>query len=412
MFSFFLRFFINFVPNLRDMPLGYDKTQKIGIQIMMNTQLRKSFIVLVLLFASIMSVNAQSGTVKRELVSPAVDFFVPHWKLGIQAGAAYDVGEAKFTDLISPALQLSAGYHFNEFLAARLGVSGLWAKNRYAYPEAKYKWNFVQPAVDLQADLTNIIGGWNPERLFTVYAFLGVGVAFEFNNDDAEKADERFGIDFQKLWKDNRWSPAIRGGLGADYQLTENIALGLEANANMMPDHFNSKKGKHDNRDWHFNALVGLKINLGPTHGRTEAQYREIVEPAPVVVEKPKQFQDDDAVALTEYVQFELNKSVIRSSQYQKIIRVAQYLSTHPDSHVELTGFADKLTGTPTINQRLSQERAAAVAQFLMDRGIDRSRISKYAKGDRVQPFAVNEDNRVTICIVIEEGLKKEVSGD
>ena len=130
------------------------------------------------------------------------------------------------------------------------------------------------------------------------------------------------------------------------------------------------------------------------------------------MVEKPKQFQDDDAVALTEYVQFELNKSVIRSSQYQKILHVVQYLNSHPESHVELTGFADKLTGTPTINQRLSQERAAAVAQFIIDRGIDRSRISKYAKGDRVQPFAVNEDNRVTICIVIEEGLKKEVKED
>jgi outer membrane protein OmpA-like peptidoglycan-associated protein len=374
----------------------------------MNTKLKKLSIVLIVLLMGITDMYAQNNNVRRELVSPAVDFFVPHWKVGIQAGAAYDVGEAKFADLISPALQLTAGYHFNEYLAARLGLSGLWARNRYAYPEAKYKWNFIQPAVDLQVDLTNLIGGWDLDRLFSVYAFAGVGAAFEFNNDDAQEADQRFGIDFQKLWKDNRWNPVVRGGLGADYQITENIAIGFEANANMLPDHFNSKRGKHNNRDWHFNALLGVKINLGPTHGRVEAQYRDIVEPAPVV-EKPKQFQDDDAVALTEYVQFELNKSVIRSSQYQKIIRVAQYLNSHPDSHVELTGFADKLTGTPTINQRLSQERAAAVAQFLIDRGINRSRISKYAKGDRVQPFEVNEDNRVTICIVIEEGLKKEV---
>ena len=53
--------------------------------------------------------------------------------------------------------------------------------------------------------------------------------------------------------------------------------------------------------------------------------------------------------------------------------------------------------------------RAQAVSQFLIDRGISAQRISKYAKGDRVQPFAVNEDNRVTICLVIEEDLKKEV---
>jgi outer membrane protein OmpA-like peptidoglycan-associated protein len=128
--------------------------------------------------------------------------------------------------------------------------------------------------------------------------------------------------------------------------------------------------------------------------------------------EKPKKdprFQDDDAIAMTENVQFELNKSIIRESEHEKIIRVARYLINHPQSHVELTGFADKLTGNATINQRLSVERAQAVAQFLVNRGISRDRISKYAKGDRVQPFSVNEDNRVTICIVIEEGLKKQV---
>ena len=377
----------------------------------MNTKQKKLVVMLLALTGILSGTSAQNGTVRRELVSPAHYFFVPHWKLGIQAGGAYDIGEAKFQDLLSPALQITAGYHFNEYFGVRAGLSGLWARNRYAYPEAKYKWNFVQPAVDLQADLTNLFMGWNPERLFTIYAFLGAGAAYEFNNDEAEEANQRFGIDFQKLWQDNRWNPVVRGGLGADFQLTDNVAIGLETNANMLPDHFNSKRGKGDNRDWHFNALVGVKINLGPSHGRMEAQYREMVEPAPVV-EKPKQFQDDDAVAMTEYVQFELNKSVIRSSQYQKIIRVAQYLNSHPQSHVELTGFADKLTGTPTINQRLSQERASAVAQFLIDRGISRSRISKYAKGDRVQPFQVNEDNRVTICIVIEEGLKKEVPGE
>ena len=126
--------------------------------------------------------------------------------------------------------------------------------------------------------------------------------------------------------------------------------------------------------------------------------------------EEPKKvLQDDDMVAITEFVQFEINKSIIRSSEEPKIMRVAQYLHSHPKAHVELTGFADKLTGNATINQRLSVERAQAVAQFLSDRGISSSRISRYAKGDRIQPFQVNEDNRVTICIVIDEGLTKEV---
>jgi outer membrane protein OmpA-like peptidoglycan-associated protein len=366
-------------------------------------------------------------TVQRELVSEPIDFFVPHWYVGGQIGAAADVGETTLGNLVSPAIQLTGGYRWSEILGVRATLSGLWAKNRYAYPKATYKWNFIQPSVDLEADVTNLIGGWDGNRPFAVRAFAGLGLAYSFGNGDAEKADERFneyyqklnngewnyvivGTEFQKLWTGGRWNPVVRAGVSGEYKLTEDLALTLEVNGNMLPDHFNSKRGKNDNRDWHFNALVGVRLNLGPSRGRTEAVYREI----PVVVpeEKPKKdprFQDDDAIAMTENVQFELNKSIIRESEHEKIIRVARYLINHPQSHVELTGFADKLTGNATINQRLSVERAQAVAQFLVNRGISRDRISKYAKGDRVQPFSVNEDNRVTICIVIEEGLKKQV---
>jgi outer membrane protein OmpA-like peptidoglycan-associated protein len=67
-----------------------------------------------------------------------------------------------------------------------------------------------------------------------------------------------------------------------------------------------------------------------------------------------------------------------------------------------MTGYADRLTGTPTINERLSQERATVVANWLVNHGLDRDRIYKDAKGDRVQPFPINEDNRVTICLVVD----------
>ena len=35
----------------------------------------------------------------------------------------------------------------------------------------------------------------------------------------------------------------------------------LEGNANMISDKYNSKKA--DNPDWYFNALAGVRINLG-----------------------------------------------------------------------------------------------------------------------------------------------------
>lgn len=122
--------------------------------------MRKILVFIIFLIGTTAVVNAQTGTpAERRLVVPSVPFFVPHWYVRAQGGAAYDVGEAKFTQLVSPALQLSLGYKFNEYFGLRGSLSGLWARNRYAYPEAKYNWNFIQPALDAELDLTNLILG-------------------------------------------------------------------------------------------------------------------------------------------------------------------------------------------------------------------------------------------------------------
>ena len=42
----------------------------------------------------------------------------------------------------------------------------------------------------------------------------------------------------------------------------------LEGNANITTDKYNSKKA--GNADWYFNALAGLRINLGKSHTKTE----------------------------------------------------------------------------------------------------------------------------------------------
>lgn len=365
--------------------------------------MRKSLLSLLLLFSAILSVSAQNSTAERRLVYPSMPFFVPHWYVKAQGGAAYDIGEAKFSQLVSPALQLSLGYKFNEFIGVRGSLSGLWARNRYAYPEAKYSWNFIQPAVEAEFDLTNLFWGFDPERKTSLYAFVGGGVAFSFNNDDAVEADKRFGIDFQKLWKDTRWNPVVRAGLGVDYNITDEIAIGAEMNANMLPDHFNSKIGRHDNRDWHFNALVGVKFTLGKSYGYTHALYEDIVQPVTQPEPQP-QFVDVpiEKISFNVNIQFLINQSVIRANQIPKLQRLLTYLNEHPRAFIRLSGYADKDTGTPEINMRLSQERAQVVSQYLMDAGIEEWRIRRFAKGDRVQPFDIPEDNRVCICFVYD----------
>ena len=357
-----------------------------------------------LLGGTLATANAQES---KELLLAPMNVFVPHWQVGVAVGAGYDIGEAKFSKLVSPALQLNAAYHFNEFLAARLSVEGISSRNRYAFPETKYQWNYVQPALDLKVDLNSLFMGWVSENVFRPYAFAGVGLNVSFNNKDAENAYDNskkvYGIrevDFQKLWRDYRLNPVVRAGLGFDWWVTDKIAVTGEANANLLPDYYNSKRGRNDNHDWRFNALVGVRFRLGESNRQTEAVWAErTVRPVQQPVKRISRSQAD----LTVNIQFIINQSIIRETELQKLYELVTYLQDHPADHVLLTGYADKETGNPTINERLSRERADAVGAFLVSRGISSDRVHKDHKGDRIQPFDFPAQNRVCICIVIDQ---------
>lgn len=372
--------------------------------------MRKRILTLgMLLLTSFCCAFAQDEEPQGRVIIPERVFFVPHWYIQAQGGMAYDVGEGNFSHLVSPALQLSLGYKFKELLGVRASLSGLWARNRYAYPEKSYKWNFIQPSIEGDIDLSTVFFGKDPTREFRTYLFAGVGVVHSFNNDDAIAASKQTTISgakpyFEKLWDPSAWFPTFRFGLRADYPITEDIGICGEINSTLLNDRFNSKKGKDDNIDWHFNLLVGLKFNIGKTYGKIPA----VIEPLPPIVTPPdtvKPVVDDvpiDKISFNVNIYFLINQSVIRSNQMAKLNALVKYLNEHPRAFVRLSGFADKETGTPAINMRLSIERSQVVSQFLQDVGIDESRIRRFAKGDKVQPFDIPEDNRVCICFVYD----------
>ena len=83
-----------------------------------------------------------------------------------------------------------------------------------------------------------------------------------------------------------------------------------------------------------------------------------------------------------------------------KIQDVVDFLNKNPEAKVVVTGYADKGTGNDVINDRIAAKRAAAVVWMLTKKyNIPSERITEEAKGARVQPFAENAENRVTIMI-------------
>ena len=339
--------------------------------------------------------------------------FEKHMFLNLEGGAQYTLGEAKFSKLLSPNVQLGLGYQFSPVFAARLQANAWQSKG--GWPEGlpngirnfDYKYNYVAPGIDLMFNLSNLICGYNPNRVFNVTAFVGGGLNIAFSNDEvndfAKQLNSLNGYNLEYLWDGTKARPFGRAGLELGFRLSNAVSLLVEGNANLLSDKYNSKKA--DNPDWYFNGLVGLRINLGKTYTKIvppapvpEPEPEPVVEPEPQPVPQPVVEQKIEP--LKREIFFTINKWEIRKSEQQKVKDIVDYLAKYPKAKVDVTGYADAGTGNDRINDRLAAKRADIVVKALREQyGISEDRISYSSKGSRVQPFSENDKNRVTICI-------------
>lgn len=341
----------------------------------------------------------------------AAQEFTPEPYLQLQAGVSYDFGEAGFAKLLSPAAQVAVGYRFDDCWSFRGALNGWQAKHTSKGTNTLYGYKFIQPNVDLVLDWGSAIFGWRADRPATFYSFVGAGTAIGLENGKANDLAAA-GEFFEYLWQPAKFFWNTRSGVGTDIRLTDRVALNLEFDAQFYPESFNSRMNtrKHDGPDFHFALLGGLKFNLGWRPKKVKpapapAQTYERTEPAPrpqrqVTHEPDRNVQPaEQPIELGADVDifFDLNKSAIRDDQVNTLNRLVSFLRNTPEAKVKLDGYADKQTGTADINQELSEQRVIAVRQYLVSRGIDASRISTAAHGDKVQPFS-GARNRAVTC--------------
>lgn len=337
--------------------------------------------------------------------------FRPHWYLQLQGGAQYTLGEAKFKDLISPNVQAAIGRQLSPAFGLRLslnawrskgGWNGYKASSTATPGNITYKWKYVAPSIDLMLNLSNALCGWNPNRTLNVSAFLGGGVNYAGGNGEANGLKAQ-GYELTYCWTGKKLRPVGRGGVAVDFRLSDCVSLGLEGNANITTDKYNSKKA--GNADWYFNALAGLRINLGKTYTKKEKAepvrpVEEYVAPKPAPAPAPAPVAEKKVEKMERDIFFTINSSAVPEGEESKVSELALYLNSHKGAKVEITGYADAGTGNDEINDRISAERAESVKAMLVEKyGIDASRVSVSSKGARVQPFAENDKNRVSICV-------------
>lgn len=97
---------------------------------------------------------------------------------------------------------------------------------------------------------------------------------------------------------------------------------------------------------------------------------------------------------------FDHNSSMLKSGGYREIARVASVLAKYPQTRIEVGGHTDG-RGPEQYNQQLSQRRAEAVKNALVQQGVSPSRIHTIGYGES-HPISSShaQNRRVEIAII------------
>ncbi len=139
-------------------------------------------------------------------------------------------------------------------------------------------------------------------------------------------------------------------------------------------------------------ALVGLGVGgltggaIGAYQDRQEAELRRQTAGTGVDVSR-----DGDVIKLNlpDGVTFDFGKAELKSQFYPALNNIASTLKQYNQTIVEVTGHTDSI-GTDAVNQRLSEQRASAVGNYLIGQGLMRERFEIVGMGKRY-PIASND---------------------
>ena len=233
------------------------------------------------------------------------------------------------------------------------------------------------------ADLMNMFGGYKPNRFYDIDAYAGGGAIFGFGESG------------------NVWDVTFNAGLMNTFRLTEQLRLLVNLRGAIVGEAFDGEGYnleptkdhwlKNIKADGIFGATIGLTYNLGKDASRwrfaertSVYQYdkdyiKEFVHDT-VYVEQPLPTPIVPEVWF--HINFIVDRWDISKKELINIHAVADLIKSTPNVKYLVCGYADKQTATPPHNLMLSQNRADAVYNALVNEfGVDPDQLVKDYKG-------------------------------
>jgi outer membrane protein OmpA-like peptidoglycan-associated protein len=141
-------------------------------------------------------------------------------------------------------------------------------------------------------------------------------------------------------------------------------------------------------------------------------------EPAPPPAPAARVEVRDDKIVIHEKVQFEVARSEIRSESFGLLDEVAAVIKKNPQiKRLAVEGHASA-EGSEAFNTKLSDDRAKAVAAYLVSKGVAKELLTAQGYGiarpiaDNATPEGREQNRRVEFTILEQEVTKRTVAVD
>ena len=381
--------------------------------------MKKLMMALAFVGLSTVAANAQCdefATPATSKYSVATNSFWSNWfvQVGVDANvvSVYGQGSLLTHDWHqgrSYGFDVAVGKWFTPGIGTRLKLN--WENGAFGHAFRTYehltevpdfhKGGYAQLYFDTEFNLSNLLCGYNESRVWNLIAYPRMGVIRNFER--------------------NSYAPALGLGFESTWKISKRVGVYVDASyVWTTPDFIPYDGGKHTGISGNNIAAIdlGVTFNLGKTGWSKavslddyEALSAEACSKLAALRAQPKAEQDENArlrdllakqpkpgpaekivTANAASVFFDLNSSKINSKKDLINIEAVATAAKNTGAKVVVTGSADSKTGSSAYNQTLSEARAQAVADELVNLGVDRSKITVKGVGgvNEVSPFNLN----------------------
>lgn len=379
--------------------------------------MKKLLIVLALASVSLCSMAQDADPVQK--YSVATNSFWSNWfiQVGGEWNAWYSgqehgngLSRSPFKGFRSnPGAAVAIGKWFTPGLGLRTKLQGIWGKQVNESEATSTSNKYWVLNEHILFNLSNMLCGYNPNRVWNFIPFVGGGVGRSMTN--------------------NYYAMGLSAGILNQFYVSRKVAINLELGWNRYEgDLDGNDMFSNDNRGWdsHDNNLyaeVGLTFNLGKAswdktpdvdaikalsqsqidalNAQLNDANAENARLKKLLAEKPKAAPAVKELITTPVsVFFNINKTNIASKKDLVNVQAIAKYAKENNSKLMVNGYADSATGKPAHNQWLSEQRAATVADELVKMGISRDNITTKGNGgvDELSPVSFNRRATVTVA--------------